>query len=326
MGMGIRLHIHPKEPGMTWKTFCETMGPYAIALDGYVAGGPEYDKKGPRASFNDHENVDSFSTRSTCGQIYFAIRRGLFRKFKDEHGQPHADLYMNGCDEDIGLSCVQLKHSDLIEQKKSRRVDPQVYQRLFELVMMEDALDTTCGAYPLPLDYPTLERVNWVFDPFHIFRLAGKVQEFDAHAYRKIIDTMGERSMEYIHGRGGRVELDMRFEVIGGGPNWSMVRKIGAQARTGMFAKGIHAYVMAQHRGTEQRWDYSLGRTGIFDDFDLLRIYRLLNQEEGLVGNPDCWGGGNTKGGSARFAGSKTLPARVEEIINRECTCREKKR
>ncbi len=317
----MHLHVCPLEPGQTRKVFCQETDPFSIALDGYVFGGPWYEKKGPRANFNHHEEVDRLATRSTCGQVYLAIRQGLFRKFRNKTSGHHAHVYVNACDEDVGMSWFQLKHGDIVEQKQKRATDPEVYRRLHRLVTMEDLLDTTSGAYPLPPDYPTLERVNWVFEPYQQFRFAGKVRERQKEAFRGIIDIVCERIMEYIHGHGKSVDLDLRFEVIGGGQGWSMVRKIGAQARTGMFGQGIHAYITVQQRGNENLWDYSIGCTSIFDDFDVPYAIKRLNKAEGLIDNHDRWGGGNTTGGSPQIAGSKLSPRQVEEIINRECKC-----
>jgi hypothetical protein len=320
--MGMHLHVCPHEPGMSRKEFCEHSEPFSIALDGYVKGGPWFDKKGPRANFNHHEDVDRMATRSTCGQVYLAIWSGLFLQFHNKRGH-HAHVYVNDCDEDVCMAWFLLLHGDLAEQKKKNKdkIDPEVYRRLYRLVTMEDNLDTTSGAYCLPTDYPVLREVNWVFDPYQQFRLSGGLRDRDAQQFREIIDIICGRAMQYIKGHGEIVELDMRFEVVGGGPNWSMVKKIGAQARTGMFEQGIHAYITVAQRGEERCWDYSLGRTSVFVDFDLLHAYRRLNKAEDLLGNPDYWGGGNTTGGSPRVSGSKLSPAQVEEIINSECTC-----
>lgn len=318
--MGMHLHVCPREPGMMRKVFCQETGPFSIALDGYVKGGPWFEKKGPRANFNHHEEVDRLATRSTCGQVHLAIRSGLFLQFRNKRGH-HAHVYVNDCDEDVCLAWFLLSNGGIVEQKDGEKTDPEVYRRLYRLVMMEDLLDTTSGAYPLPTDYPTLAEVNWVFEPYQQFRLAGGLHARNTKEFRDIIDVVGERTLQYIHGRGKTVELDVRYEVVGGGPNWRMVRKIGAQARTGMFADGIHAYIIEGQRGNELVWDYKIGRTSLFVDFDVVHAYKRLNKAEGLVDNPDCWGGGNTTGGSPLISGSRLSPKEVEEIINMECAC-----
>lgn len=323
--MGMHLHVCPHEPGQTRRAFCQKADPFSIALDGYVIGGPWYDEKGPYANFNHHEDVDRLATRSTCGQVHLAIRSGLFLVFRNRRGH-HAHVYVNDCDEDVCMAWFLLNNGALVEQKDGEKTDPEVYQRLYRLVNMEDNLDTTSGAYPLPADYPLLSGVNWVFEPYQQFRLSGKLYRRNTKEFREIIDVVGERTMQYIHGRGKTVELDTRFEVIGGGKNWSMVRKIGAQARTGMFTQGIHAYITAQQREDLSAWDYAIGRTSLFVDFDVPYACERLNKAEGLLDNPDRWGGGNTTGGSPRVSGSKLSPKEVEEIINRECTCNHTKR
>ena len=64
--MAVTLHMRPQDEPLTWEQFCATVGPYAVALDGYVAAGPRFDPAGPRVNFNHHEEVDRLATRSTC--------------------------------------------------------------------------------------------------------------------------------------------------------------------------------------------------------------------------------------------------------------------
>ena len=308
--MGMHLHVCPKVPPMSRKEFTR---PYSIALDGYVHGGPWFDKKGPCINFNHHEGVDRLATRSTCAQVYLAIRQGLFLRFHDKAFRHHAHVYVNDCDEDVCMAWFLLKHGRIVERG--------VNLLLNRLVFMEDFLDTTSGAYPLPPDYPVLQEVNWVFEPYQQFRFTGGVYRRSEGEYRDIIDIVCNRITEYIHGRGKTVALDTRYERLGGGENWSLIRKIGAQARTGMFADGVHAYVSVQQRTRQNVWDYAIGRTSIFVDFDIQQACKRLNKVEGLVDNPDRWGGGNTTGGSPRIAGSKLPPEKVEEIMNQSCVC-----
>jgi len=85
---------------VSWIEFCSTHPRFSIALDGYVPEGPIYqppEKGGPRRNFNHHEGVDRLATRSTCAQVYVAIKMGLFECFR-ERGFPHASVYFNDCD------------------------------------------------------------------------------------------------------------------------------------------------------------------------------------------------------------------------------------
>ena len=66
----------------TWQSFIVEAPKYSIALDGYVKGKPMYDPSGPFANFNHHEEVDRLATRSTCGQVYVAVRQGLMDAYR----------------------------------------------------------------------------------------------------------------------------------------------------------------------------------------------------------------------------------------------------
>jgi len=54
-----------------------------------------------------------------------------------------------------------------------------------------------------------------------------------------------------------------------------------------------------------------------FVNFPLNKIYGLLNKAEGIPKeSTDCWGGGNTIGGSPRKSGSRLKPQELEKLIN----------
>lgn len=101
--MAIKLVMRPDQSPISWEEFCKKSEPFSIALDGYVNQGPRFQKDGPRANFNHHEEVDRLATRATCGQIIVAIRQGLFECFRNSNG-PEVNAYANDCDEDVCLS------------------------------------------------------------------------------------------------------------------------------------------------------------------------------------------------------------------------------
>jgi hypothetical protein len=180
------------------------------------------------------------------------------------------------------------------------------------LVALEDALDATAGAYPLPVDSPALRELAWIFEPYRQFRMSGQLDRRDAQSprrFRSIIDDVTHRIEQHVVGRGGELAIDARYERIGGGPGWTMVREIGAQARTVMFADGIRAYVSVRERA-DGRWSYTVGRMSPFVRFKLEAIYKLCNAmeaSEGVSGG-DVWSGSDTVGGSPRIHGSRISP------------------
>lgn len=310
----IKLVVCPSQTPITWETFVGSEDRFAIALDGYVTGGPRFDAQSVKANFNHHEGCDRLATRATCAQVLMAIRQGLFKTFRNHEG-PQATVYVNDADEDVCTSWYLLKHNAVCGQSMNPLLN--------RLVMMEDCLDATAGAYPFPADLPVLRELAWVFEPYRQFRLSGQIDKKDPQAYRSVIEDVEGRIGRHITGSGQEVPLDTRFERVGGGKGWSMVKEIGAQARTGMFADGIQAYVSVRERG-EGRWTYTVGRMSNFIPFDCQKIFDICNAAEFKAdkddGSPMCledhWGGSPMIGGSPRVGGSKIPPSIMEKIVN----------
>jgi hypothetical protein len=316
--MSIELTAEPKQAPMGWLDFCHNKPPFSIALDGYVYGGPKFavtttlfnpsNLPGPYVNFNHHEEVDRLATRATCGQVLMAIRQGLFTTFRDGYGVK-ARVYVNDCDEDVCTSYFLLKNQFFVESS----VNPL----LNRLVDLEDKLDSTAGAYPFPQDLPVLQELAWVFYPYRSFRLNGGLDRKESSEYEEIIHDVGRRIMEHITGRGKSMPLDARYERLGGGAGWALIREVGFNAKTGMFSDGIRAYVSVRER-PNGRYTYTVGRMSPFVSFDVPRILSELNlEEQKLQGteSKDVWGGGNTIGGSPRVAGSALKPEEVSRIV-----------
>ena len=300
----IILHVDPGKT-MTWDQFIEQAGPYGIALDGFVSDGPKFDPRGPWQNFNHHGFVSRLETRATCAQVLLAIRQGLFSTFHTEEG-PTAKIYVNDCDEDICLSVFLLRFGHLVE----KTMNPSVNQ----LVTMEDFLDTTAGAYAFPKDLPSLEKLMWVFEPYHIFRASGRLDQHIKEEFYSVIADVGLRIMAFITGNSGKVTLDTRYETLETYSGWSMVKEVGRNARIGMFDDRIKAFVSVRQR-PDGRYIYTIGRISQYIPFDVPTILDALNKVEGKE-TIDDWGGSNTIGGSPRANGSRLTPEEVAKIIN----------
>lgn len=303
--MSIVLRMRPQYEPLSWDQFCKLTEPFAIAIDGYVAAGPRFQDSGPRLNLNNHHaDVDRLATRSTCAQILLAIRQGLFTRFRDDAGAK-ADVYCNDCDEDVCMSWFLLKYGYLAEHA----INPV----LNRLVVMEDLLEATAGAYPFPVDLPLLQELAWVFEPYRRHRLSGVLDQKDPELYTGVVTEVEQRILRNVTGRGERITLDTRYARIDGGRGWAMVREIGAQALTGMLADGIQAYVTSHDRGNG-RWAYTVGRMSSFIPFDVPKVLAALNAEEE---NPDDdWVGGATIGFSPRSNGSSLPPDEIVRIVN----------
>jgi hypothetical protein len=300
----IELIIKPGKM-ITWPEFINDAPPYSIALDGYVGSGPIFEPKGPWQNFNHHDGVDRLATRATCSQVLLAVRQGLFRTFQ-KNNQPFANLFVNDTDEDVCLATFILTHY----VQAINIINPL----LNKLVFMEDMLDTTGGAYAFPVELDSLRQLLWVFQPFHIFRNTGGLNRKDPEEYKSIIHDVWRRIQAFTTGQTGMIELDIRYEKIGGGENWEMIIEQGAHARIQLFALRVLAFVSVKPLG-EKRYLYTVGRSSSYVPFNVPQILEALNQAEGCLGN-DRWGGGDLIGGSPRLKGSQLSPEEVEKIVN----------
>lgn len=301
----ISLYLRPQVAPLGWEEFCATHPPYAIALDGYVATASQFDLTGPRLNLDHHSGVDRLATRASCAQTLLAIRQGLFECFRDGDG-PRAQVCVNDCDEDVCTSWFLLRNANLAV--------PGACPRLDRLVSLVDVLDTTAGAYRISADLSALKELAWIFAPYHSFRRSGELDRRCPEEHRQVVTEVLSRIERHLCGRGDSFPLDGRYEVRGGGPGWSLIREVGAQARIGATADGVRAYVAVRER-SDGRWGYVVGRMSPFVPFDVPALLRALNEAEEAT--KDRWGGSNLVGGSPRIRGSKLPPDEVERIINR---------
>jgi hypothetical protein len=274
------LTIRPGTEAISWEAFRQTHPPYSIALDGYVHGASRYDSAGPWLNLDHHADVDRLSTRATCAQVWLCLRQGLFDAFRDVQG-PRARVFVNDCDEDVCVSWFLLNHPHLAGVQQDR---------LERLIQAVDGLDTTAGASLHPPDDALLRQLAWIFEPYRQARAKGALVRADARLQHAIVAAVGDRMSDHLAGRGQALPLDKRYQRIGGGAGWALVREIGSQARAGMVADGIRAYVAVLPLA-ESNWSYTVGRVSPFVRFDVPEILQALNRaDESWRGT---WGGGN---------------------------------
>lgn len=313
--MGFKLIIEPNTPPLSWEQFCRKKGP-AIALDGYVVGGPDFNEKGPHINFNHHEGVDRLATRATCAQVMLALCQGLFNCLTDDTDDPHGRVFIRDCDEDCCTSWTLLKHGKMILQllQEKNQEKQRMLTRLNRLIWKEDLLDSTAGAYCFRPELPIIQQLAWIFEPYRIFRLSGGTRERrNTKDFSTIIDACETRILQYIEGNGQSILLDTRYERIGGGKNWVMVQEIGMHARTGMFVNGIRAYVSVRQR-LNGMYDYTIARMSLFIRFPIPKFQKRFNEIEGR--HDDHWGGSHICIGSPLLAGSELSPGFIEQQIN----------
>jgi hypothetical protein len=272
-----------------------------------VKGPPRFSIQGPYANFNHHEGVARIATRSTCAQVYYYIRLGLLDTFQ-RNGEPNVRIYINDVDQDVCLSCWLLKNSAKLEGLRFDNI-------LVQLILFEDILDASAGAYPINPDNPQIRRQAWIYEPYAQARTDRSIYSMSKKEMKDILRSVCSRIDAAIEGRSGEIELDTRFEKIGGGPGWQLIDEKGPYARTKLFSKKIKAYV-ALVENKEDIYAYTIGKMSPFVMFPLERIYGALNKAEGITSQENCWGGSAIIGGSPRKTGSRLSPEKVQKVIN----------
>ncbi len=302
--MAIELSVKPG-PALTRAEFLATHPPYSIALDGYVFGEPflEVSAKGPYRNFNHHESVDRSCTSATCEQARRAVVLGLYDLFQ-EKGVRTANLCVNDCDQDVCLATCVLMNPD-------RAAEPPVRM----LSQIEDLLDMSAGAYPMPHETDLLGAVRWVFDPY--VRARPQLGGLGASDMREIIGDVHLRLDLFADGRAESLPLTGEYERIGGGADWVFVSVTHQTARERMVSSGIRAAVELFGRHGE-RYLYSVWRRSEYVvGFPVDAILEALNRAEGFEPvDANGWGGANNVGGSPRGRGSALPPKDVEAIVN----------
>ena len=162
---------------------------------------------------------------------------------------------------------------------------------------------------------PALREMAWLFEPYRQFRLSGAIDKREARAFQTVIEDVTHRIEQHLVGQGKELPIDTRYDRIGGGKGWAMVREVGAQAKTGVFADGIRAYVSARER-PDGRWAYVVGRMSPFIRFNVEAIFAACNDADRDGETPDVWGGSNTIGGSPRVRGSGLAPDAMAAIVD----------
>ena len=255
----IELHVRPGV-STDWASFRREAPPYSIALDGYVIGPPAFTEDGPYANFDHHAGVDRLATRSTCMQVFLAIMLGLYDQFSKE-GRPHAHVFVNDPDQDTCLAIWLLANPERVSEMSQGRA-------ITTLLVTEDILDCTGGAYPISPERLSIREQAWIFDPYMRARQEGRIGTMDAAAMHALIDAVCERITRSADETHETIELDARYEEVGGGPGWRLIVEHGAHARSALFAAGIRAFVTVRER-SDGAWTYSVARMSPFVAFPL---------------------------------------------------------
>ncbi len=192
------------EPGvvLSWDEFTQTKPPYSIALDGYVNSVSELDFNGPYLNLDHHSGVRRLITRSTCAQVYLAIVLGLFKLFQKDN-QPHANIYVNDCDQDVCLSYWLLKNPDKV-------FGLRVQGNIARLIIGEDFIDATAGSFPVDLIREILQQSFWIFEPYTIARKNVELKKFSSGQLVELIMSVYERISLYVEGKAKKIEVDAR--------------------------------------------------------------------------------------------------------------------
>jgi len=293
----IDLHILPRET-MSWEEFIKNTPKNSIALDGIVRGGPAYDEKTIHINFDHHNNVVREATMSTCKQVYFAIKGGLFKSLMEKEG-PRANVYINDIDQDVALSVWELENYKLIE-------GTQKIVQIEQLIELTDELDITGGSFPKNVDEKLMKQQNWVFGAYNKLRKSGKLAEASEEVMRENIQETLNRIMAFVISRGGEEELDTRNKILYNSKyGYKIIDEVGGnEARQFLFSKGLDAFISLIGKKDDGKKVWSIGRRSRYIPFPVKDLYQIYNEAEGLS-EEEGWNGSDINGGSSRIHGSK---------------------
>ena len=297
------------EPGvvLSWEQFIQAKPPYSIALDGYVNSQSELDFIGPYMNLDHHSGVRRLITRSTCSQVYLGIVLGLFKLFQKDN-RPHANIYVNDCDQDVCLSYWLLKNPDKI-------INISIQDNIARLIIGEDFLDATAGSFPIDLTRDITQQSFWIFEPYTIVRNNGELKNYTSRQMVELIQSVYDRIDLYTEGKAKKIEADFRYKIVGGGKGWVLAEEIGAYARTQLYQEGVQSLITFRDN-QDSTFTYSIGKVSGFINFPITDFYNVLNKAENLIDPNNQWGGSTTIGGSPRRSGSILSPEELENIIN----------
>jgi hypothetical protein len=294
---------------MTWREFLEQTPQNSIALDGVVRGGPNFDQPTHHINFDHHDNVVREATMSTCKQVYFAIKGGLFQLFRNET-EKYARVYVNDSDQDTSLAVWQLENSQLLEGTQS-------IPALNRLISLTDELDITGGAFPRNLDERLSRQQNWIFEPYTQLRTSGALANATAEVMRDNLVSVLSRINKFMMGMAEERKGDTRHEILYDSPEgYKIIDEIGGnEARYFLFSKGLNAFISKVATRADGNKVWTIGRRSRYIPFPVRELYSVLNQAEGLS-DQDGWNGSDIIGGSSRKYGSKLDSKQIAEVVD----------
>lgn len=286
-----RIRCHPDQI-FTWEEFKRLPAP-AVALDGFVEGPTRQNPT--HASFDHHMGVDRMATRATCEQIALAIRFGPLEVVSDPD---RLNVHVNHADEDVCLSVWLLDHQEVIDEPRIRR-----------LVDAEGLLDTTGGCCLPVKDSDFLAEIAWIFAPC-------KSRPRGAEEMEAVILAVGERVDRYAVGLAERTPTASEYSTIERRGRIAAIVEHGPLARAQLREAGIDVFLSLLRRRPSGRLEVSIGKTTPYVPFNLARAFVELNRLEECP-QSDCWGGGETIGGSPRRAGTKLDIQTMLDVLER---------
>lgn len=183
------------------------------------------------------------------------------------------------------------------------------------MIIGEDFLDATAGSFPIDLTRDTVQQSFWIFEPYTIARNNGELKNYSSSQMVELIMRVYERIQLYTEGKAQKIEVDARYEIVGGGKGWTLAKEIGAYARAHLYQEGVQALITFRDN-QDGTYTYSIGKISGFINFPIQEFYNVLNQAENLIDPNNQWGGSTIIGGSPRRSGSKLKPEKIEKIVN----------
>jgi len=224
-------------------------------------------------------------------------------------GRPYANIYVNDCDQDVCLSYWLLKNPDKVLSLKAQ-------DNIARLIIGEDFIDATAGSFPIDLTREIMQQTVWIFEPYTSARNNAELKKYSPGQVVALIMEVYERINLYVEGKARKIEVNARYEIVGGGKGWALAQEIGPYARMRLYQEGVQALITFRDN-LDGSYTYSIGKISAFINFPIPDLYQVLNRAENLNDPVDQWGGSTIIGGSPRRSGSKLKPEELENMVNK---------
>ena len=264
--------------------------------------------RGHHVHFDHHAGVIREATMSAAMQAYIAVRQGKLMDRWLRHRCP-IPVYVWNSDQDVCLTAFVLEYHELLERAGGNTL-------LRWIVQYNNKIDVCGGLYPVNLDDLVNNHFTWVFEPYRLQRMHGKVQG-DSGLVIDTIQQVCSRLYDLLHGHAGKAPITANPEILYESPYDFVIadEKGDPNSRLVLANQGHRNLISRVCQRLNGRYTYSVIRGSPYDD-DVFQISKLIEAFQAAEDQPEAkiWGGSNLAAGSDSELGSSLHWTELRDI------------